>query len=54
ILKQLIDTINPESPPKPYNYFDIIKGTSTSGLIAIILGWLYIMVNKCINIYLAV
>ena len=23
--------ILPESPPKPYNYFDMIKGTSTGG-----------------------
>ncbi|XTI90836.1 FabD/lysophospholipase-like protein [Cenococcum geophilum] len=27
----LIDTINLKSPPKPYNYFNIIRGTSTSG-----------------------
>jgi len=30
ILKQLIDTMGPESPPKPCDYFDMIGGTSTS------------------------
>ena len=37
ILKQLIDTINLELPLKPYNYFNIIRGTSTSGLVLITL-----------------
>lgn len=29
ILKQLMDTISPDSPPKPCDYFDMIGGTST-------------------------
>jgi patatin-like phospholipase/acyl hydrolase len=33
ILEQLIDSIDPETPPKPCDYFDIIKGTSISGYI---------------------
>ena len=31
ILEQLIDTINPDAPPKPYEYFNIIGGTSIGG-----------------------
>jgi len=37
ILKQLMDTINPESPPKPCDYFDIIGGTSTGGSVLLTL-----------------
>ena len=29
ILQQLMETIDPDSPPKPCNYFDMIGGTST-------------------------
>ena len=31
ILKQLMETANPESPPKPCDYFNMIGGTSTGG-----------------------
>ena len=31
ILKQLMETADPESPPKPCDYFDMIGGTSTGG-----------------------
>jgi patatin-like phospholipase/acyl hydrolase len=31
ILEQLMQTINPDSPPKPCDYFDMIGGTSTGG-----------------------
>ena len=37
ILKQLMDTIDPESSPKPCDYFDMIGGTSTGGLVVIAL-----------------
>ena len=34
ILKQLMVTINPDSPPKPCDYFDMIGGTSTGGCVS--------------------
>lgn len=33
ILKQLMRIVNPESPPKPCDYFDMIGGTSTGGYV---------------------
>lgn len=33
ILEQLMQTINPECPPKPCQYFDMIGGTSTGGFV---------------------
>jgi patatin-like phospholipase/acyl hydrolase len=33
ILEQLMETVNPESPPKPCDYFDMIGGTSTGGCV---------------------
>jgi patatin-like phospholipase/acyl hydrolase len=35
ILEQLMDAVNPDAPPKPCDYFDMIGGTSTGGYIAI-------------------
>ncbi|KAF2684140.1 hypothetical protein K458DRAFT_303920, partial [Lentithecium fluviatile CBS 122367] len=37
ILKQLTYIIDPDSPPKPYDYFGMISGTSTGGLVSIAL-----------------
>jgi patatin-like phospholipase/acyl hydrolase len=31
ILSQLMEAVNPDSPPKPCDYFDMIGGTSTGG-----------------------
>ncbi|KAK4201394.1 hypothetical protein QBC40DRAFT_306037 [Triangularia verruculosa] len=51
ILQQLITAVDPESPPKPCDYFDMIGGTSTGGLITIILGRLHMTVDDCIYAY---
>jgi patatin-like phospholipase/acyl hydrolase len=31
ILQELREKINPDSPPKPCDYFDMVGGTSTGG-----------------------
>ncbi|KAK4170949.1 hypothetical protein QBC36DRAFT_295822 [Triangularia setosa] len=51
ILQQLMTAVDPESPPKPCDYFDMIGGTSTGGLIAIMLGRLHMTVDDCIHAY---
>ena len=38
--------------PKPCDYFDLIGGTSTGGLIAIMLGRLKMTVDECIDAYI--
>jgi patatin-like phospholipase/acyl hydrolase len=37
--------------PKPCDYFDMICGTSTGGLIAIMLGRLEMSIDQCIEAY---
>jgi patatin-like phospholipase/acyl hydrolase len=51
ILQKLMENIDPDaaSPLKPCDYFDIIGGTSTGGLIAIMLGRLEMDVVSCIE-----
>ncbi|KAL2213016.1 hypothetical protein CC79DRAFT_1391001 [Sarocladium strictum] len=53
ILRNLMEKINPspeaEETPKPCDYFDMIGGTSTGGLIAIMLGRLEMSVDQCIK-----
>ncbi|MCJ1384883.1 hypothetical protein MMC17_008001 [Xylographa soralifera] len=55
ILKQLMESVCREAgldtPPKPCDYFDMIGGTSTGGLIAIMLGRLKMTVDECIDAY---
>jgi len=53
ILKKLMEMIDPDDPPKPCDYFDMIGGTSTGGLIAIMLGRLQMNVQDCIDEYKA-
>ncbi|XTI92423.1 hypothetical protein V2W45_1247750, partial [Cenococcum geophilum] len=50
ILKQLVEAADPESPPKPCDYFDKIGGASTGGsLNAIMLSWLRMTANECLT-----
>ena len=51
ILKQLMLAINPTDPPRPCHYFDLIAGTSTGGLIALMLGRMQLTVDECITAY---
>lgn len=53
ILQQLMETIDPKNPPKPCDYFDMIGGTSTGGLIAIMIGRLRMSIDDCIDAYLS-
>lgn len=51
ILRSLMATVDSDAPPKPCDYFDMIGGTSTGGLIAIMLGRLQMTVDECIDAY---
>ncbi|OCL01567.1 FabD/lysophospholipase-like protein [Glonium stellatum] len=51
ILQRLMETVNPDKPPKPCDYFDMMAGTSTGGLIAIMLGRLKMDIQQCIDAY---
>ena len=51
ILRRLMETVDSESSLKPCEYFDMIGGTSTGGIIAIMLGRLEMTVDECIDAY---
>ncbi|KAI0413294.1 hypothetical protein F5X98DRAFT_352301 [Xylaria grammica] len=51
ILRKLMEAINPKDPPRPCDYFDMIGGTSTGGLIALMLGRMCLTVDECIEAY---
>ncbi|KAL9622167.1 MAG: hypothetical protein Q9160_003510 [Pyrenula sp. 1 TL-2023] len=55
ILKQLMErvaiTAGLDIPPKPCDYFDMMGGTSTGGIIAIMLGRLKMSIDECIKAY---
>ncbi|KAG5654010.1 hypothetical protein H0H81_008319 [Sphagnurus paluster] len=52
ILKEIMSKVSPNNPDlKPCQYFDMIVGTSTGGLIAIMLGRLQMTVSECIEAY---
>jgi hypothetical protein len=52
ILKNMMENLDADNPPLPCEYFDLIGGTSTGGLIAIMLGRLRMSVDECITEYL--
>ncbi|KAF2008315.1 FabD/lysophospholipase-like protein, partial [Aaosphaeria arxii CBS 175.79] len=54
ILEQLMEAVNLDDPPKPCDYFDMIGGTSTGGLIAVMLGRLKMSIDECIDAYLSI
>ncbi|KAE8371346.1 acyl transferase/acyl hydrolase/lysophospholipase [Aspergillus bertholletiae] len=58
ILKNLMEQVAKakglEVIPKPCDFFDMIGGTSTGGLIAIMLGHLHMSINECISAYLGI
>jgi len=51
ILRRLMAAVDPASPPKPCDHFDLIGGTSTGGIIAVMLGRLRMTVDECITAY---
>jgi patatin-like phospholipase/acyl hydrolase len=51
ILEELMRKIDPTNPPKPCDYFDMMGGTSTGGLIAIMLGRLEMSIKDCREAY---
>ncbi|KAI1130681.1 hypothetical protein F5Y10DRAFT_262831 [Nemania abortiva] len=51
ILKKLMESLDFTNPPRPCECFDMIGGTSTGGLIAIMLGRLRMTVDECIEMY---
>jgi patatin-like phospholipase/acyl hydrolase len=51
ILRRLMAVVDPDAPPRPCDYFDMIGGTSTGGLIAIMLGRLRMTIDECIDAY---
>lgn len=55
ILKRIFRTLREEGKleeePKPCEIFDLIAGTSTGGLIAVMLGRLHMSVDECIEAY---
>lgn len=49
ILEKVADEQGLSKPPKPCDFFNMIGGTSTGGLIAIMLGRMKMSVDDCIE-----
>ncbi|KAF5379699.1 hypothetical protein D9615_005735 [Tricholomella constricta] len=52
ILKAIMAKVSSDSNVKPCQYFDMMAGTSTGGLIAIMLGRLQMTIPECIEAYI--
>ncbi|KAL4989582.1 acyl transferase/acyl hydrolase/lysophospholipase [Aspergillus falconensis] len=48
ILRSIMEAIDREHPPKPCDFFDIIGGTGSGGLLALMLGRLKMDIDQCI------
>ncbi|KAL2817988.1 acyl transferase/acyl hydrolase/lysophospholipase [Aspergillus cavernicola] len=51
VLKNIMEAIDRENPPKPCDFFDMIGGTGSGGLLAIMLGRLKMDIDQCITGY---
>ncbi|KAH8900639.1 FabD/lysophospholipase-like protein, partial [Thozetella sp. PMI_491] len=51
VMEKVRDTESLGQIPRPCDYFDLIGGTSTGGIIAIMLGRLRMTVDECIRAY---
>jgi patatin-like phospholipase/acyl hydrolase len=51
VLKNLLRLLQPEGDIFPYLYFDVICGTSTGGLISILLGVLHLDIDTALMLY---
>ncbi|GFG11535.1 phospholipase, patatin family protein [Aspergillus lentulus] len=51
VLKDMMEAIDQQRPPRPCEVFDIIGGVGSGGLIAIMLGRLKMDVEQCISAY---
>lgn len=51
VMEQLRQVEGLDKAPKPCDYFDLIGGTSTGGIIAIMLGRMGMTVDECIRAY---
>ncbi|KAL1993077.1 hypothetical protein VTN49DRAFT_3834 [Thermomyces lanuginosus] len=51
IMEKIRDKNGHDSVPRPCEYFDLIGGTGTGGIIAIMLGRLQMTVDECIKAY---
>jgi predicted acylesterase/phospholipase RssA len=51
VLKSILRLLQPEGDIFPYLYFDLICGTSTGGLISILLGVLHVDIDTAIRLY---
>jgi len=53
VIRRLVVAADPDAPPNPCDCFDMISGTNTGGLIAIMLGRLRVTAVELINAYTA-